>query len=323
MYAIQFSRHGEPAAVLRQVELPRPQPGPGEVRVRLTHRPVNPSDLLYISGAYGRRPVLPAVPGFEGVGRVDATGADVGLAAGTRVAVSAFGTWQESVVVPAADVLVLPDGIDDDVGAQLMINPFTARLLLHRVALPPGAWLVQTAGLSAVGRMIAQLAHAQGVNTVSTHRGSGPVNVEGHPSTDHLVDTSRADLLSVVGTLTHGVGVSAALDAVGGETGTDALRCLSTGGLMVSFGLLGGQPVAASPAHLIFRGLTVEGFWLPHYLSGMPPDEIARIGRHIIADALDGTLPSSVTRRYALTEVVAAVAHARRAGLTGKILLTG
>ncbi len=83
MRAIRFDRFGPPAEVLYLTDWPVPEPGPGQVRLRLTHRPINPSDLLTVSGEYGSLPRLPATPGFEGVGRVEALGEGTrGLAAG-------------------------------------------------------------------------------------------------------------------------------------------------------------------------------------------------------------------------------------------------
>src|SRR5437899_4695488 len=108
MKAIVFDQFGDPAEVLQVRAVPVPEPGPGEVRVRMLASPINPSDLLTVRGEYGRRPELPATPGFEGVGIVEAAGP--GLLGrlprwrrGRRVAVlnSTGGNWQEHVVVPA------------------------------------------------------------------------------------------------------------------------------------------------------------------------------------------------------------------------------
>src|SRR5438445_13132725 len=106
MKAVVFDRFGPPEEVLQVLDVPAPaEPGPGEVRVRMIASPVNPSDILYIRGEYGKRPDLPATPGFEGVGIVEAVGS--GLMAwrvrGKRVSVinRATGNWQEQVIVPA------------------------------------------------------------------------------------------------------------------------------------------------------------------------------------------------------------------------------
>src|SRR5258707_228300 len=105
--AIVFERFGEPAEVLHVGELPRREPGRNEVRVRMLASPINPSDLLVVRGQYGRLPTLPATPGFEGAGVLEAVGGGLlarlrGLAPGRRVAVlnGAGGNWQQSVVVP-------------------------------------------------------------------------------------------------------------------------------------------------------------------------------------------------------------------------------
>src|SRR5438876_3487326 len=113
MKAIVFDRCGEPEEVLQVRELPIPEPGPGQVRIRMLASPINPSDLLYIRGLYGKPPPLPATPGFEGVGIVEESGG--GLLAkrmlGKRVAVlnRAIGNWQEHTVVPARQAIPVPD----------------------------------------------------------------------------------------------------------------------------------------------------------------------------------------------------------------------
>src|SRR5262245_19935124 len=109
MKAVVFDRFGDPAEVLQVREVALPEPGPGQVRVRMRASPVNPSDLLVVRGEYGRLPTLPATPGFEGVGVVVAAGPGLlcRLRMGKRVAVlnGAGGNWQEAVVVPARQVV--------------------------------------------------------------------------------------------------------------------------------------------------------------------------------------------------------------------------
>src|SRR5205809_7018513 len=131
MKAIVFEQFGEPREVLQLRDTPTPpMPAPGEVRVRMRMSPINPSDLLTVRGQYGRLPKLPATPGFEGVGVVEVAGPGWlrifrGLKPGRRVAVlhGGGGSWQEQVVVPARQLVPIPDSIPDEHAASFLVNP--------------------------------------------------------------------------------------------------------------------------------------------------------------------------------------------------------
>src|SRR5437879_3680645 len=150
MKAIVFDQFGDPADVLNVRETPLPEPGPGQVRVRMLASPINPSDLLTVRGEYGRRPELPATPGFEGVGVIEAAGR--GLLGrwrlGRRVAVlnGKGGNWQEHVVIPAIHVVPVPNQLSDEQAATFFVNPASAFIMTRWVLkVPPRAWLLQTA----------------------------------------------------------------------------------------------------------------------------------------------------------------------------------
>src|SRR5437660_5644296 len=129
MKAIVFDRFGDPDEVLQVRDVPVPEPGPGQVRVRMIASPINPSDLLMVRGQYGRLPQLPATPGFEGAGIIDAVGPGLlsrlrRLTPGRRVAVlNADGNWQEYVVVSARQVVPVPANLADDQAATFFVNP--------------------------------------------------------------------------------------------------------------------------------------------------------------------------------------------------------
>src|SRR5437764_1768374 len=134
MRAAVFARHGEPAEVLEVRDLPAREPGPGQVRVRMLLSPVNPSDLMVVRGRYGLLPSLPATPGFEGVGVVEAAGKGIlgQFLKGRRVAVlnRAAGNWAEHVVLPAAEVFPLvPKDVPDEQAACYFVNPATALIM--------------------------------------------------------------------------------------------------------------------------------------------------------------------------------------------------
>lgn len=116
MEVVEIDRFGEPAEVVHRAERPLPEPGPGEVRVKLVMSPIHNHDLAILRGVYGYKPKLPAVPGTEALGRIDALGDGVrGLQIGQRVATaSAQGTWAEQFVCPAAKLVPVPDALPDE-----------------------------------------------------------------------------------------------------------------------------------------------------------------------------------------------------------------
>ena len=168
MRQLQIETTGPPAAVVQLIETPGPSLIPGHVRLRMLFAPVNPADLNYIEGNYGKKPVLPAVPGIEGVGRIIETGGEVeGFRVGQlAIPLSGIGSWTEERVLPAAEVFVLPDGIDPRQAAMLRVNPATAWGLLHATGqLPEGHWVVQNAASSGAGHCVIQLARHLGLRT--------------------------------------------------------------------------------------------------------------------------------------------------------------
>ena len=148
---------GEPSEVLHLQTRPIPEPGPGQVRIRVAAVPVHASDLHTVRGRYGFTPEFPTVPGIESVGLIDelGSGAD-GLTVGQRViTVGVRGTWQEYVVADADRVLPVPVGMSSSTAAQLLSNPLTAVILTgDELDVRPGEWLLQTAAGSIEGQPI-------------------------------------------------------------------------------------------------------------------------------------------------------------------------
>ena len=164
----QYETRGPvPQAVIRAVPEPTPEPGPGQALLELVAAPINPSDVLTLTGDYGMLPPLPAVGGNEGVGRVAALGAAPDgqpqhLSVGDLVLLPVgAGTWRSHLLADARRLVALPAGADPLQLSMLTVNPATAALLLSEfVALQPGDWVVQNAANSAVGGYLVQLARA-------------------------------------------------------------------------------------------------------------------------------------------------------------------
>jgi NADPH:quinone reductase-like Zn-dependent oxidoreductase len=326
MKAIVYDQFGDPADVLHVREMPTPEPGPGQVRVRMLASPINPSDLLTVRGEYGRRPALPATPGFEGVGVVEAAGR--GLLGrwrlGRRVAVlnSKGGNWQEQVVIPAIHVVPVPNRLSDEQAATFFVNPASAFIMTRQVLkVPPRAWLLQTAAGSALGRMVIRLGRHFGYRTLNVVRRHDQAKELLQAGGDAVIATDREAIEERVQALTGGAGVPFALDAVGGPTGSAVSRCLARRGRLLVYGTLGDEPLAVHPRHLIVGEKRIEGFWLSEWASRQSRLTMLRLFRRISSLLASGVLATEVGATFTLDDIRTAVRQAATPGRHGKVLL--
>ena len=175
MNAAVFDRVGSPREVLQVRDVPKPVPGRGEVLVRMLASPINPSDIMYIQGRYTLVPQLPATPGFEGVGIVEATGGGIlgWLRKGKRVAVinDRVGNWAEYTVTKARQVILVPDDLTDEQAASFFVNPATALAMTQDVLkVTRGAWLLQSAAGGELGKMVVRLGYKFAFRTINVVR---------------------------------------------------------------------------------------------------------------------------------------------------------
>ncbi len=324
MVRAQYERRGPvPQDVIQAVEFEAPTLRAGEALVEVVAAPINPSDLLTLTGEYGQLPPLPAIGGREGVGRVVELGAGTdGPAVGRLVLlVGASGTWSTHVVADAARLVPLPDEADPLQLAMMTINPPTAALLLREfVTLEPDEWVIQNAGNSAVGLYLVQLARGRGHRTVSIVRREGAVEVVREAGGD-VVLLDGDDLASRVGEATAGAGIRLGLDAVGGHATGRLADCLSHGATLVNYGRMSDEPCVVSPNAFIFRDLTLRGFWLARWYKDAPEAERRSLLREIAGLVAAGTLSAPIHATYDVREIREAVAAAASGRRSGKVLV--
>jgi NADPH:quinone reductase-like Zn-dependent oxidoreductase len=309
--------------------VPAPEPGPGEVRVRMRASPINPSDLLMVRGQYGRLAQLPATPGFEGAGVIDKAGPGMlkilrGLRPGRRVAVlnGQTGNWQELVVIPARQAVPIPDDIPDEQAAMFFVNPATAVVMIQSVLrVPKGSWLLQSAAGSALGRMVIRLGKHLGFRTISVVRRREQVDELRQAGADAVICSNDENVEDRVQALTEGQGVPFALDAVGGATGLSCLRSLAANGRMLVYGTLSSEPIPVDPRLLIAGQKRVEGFWLSEWARRQGVLTMLKLFRQVIRLMRGGVLTSEVGKTFSLHQVQAAVREAEAPGRKGKVLL--
>lgn len=321
MKTIRFDTPGKPHEILNLVDAPLPEPGPGEVRVKVIASPINPSDLMFVQNLYGIRPQLPSGAGFEGVGVVDALGEGVQIRTGMRVSFTSVGTWSEYAIAHERGLIPVPDVIPDDMAAQLFVNPFTAYAMVQDSGVPEGGWLMLTAAGSAFGKMVIQLCKMKGINTIGTVRRDDLNDELKSLGLTEVINTETSTMVSRVKQITGNAGVSCVLDAVGGHTATEAVSCLSKGGKLLIYGLLSMQDPTINAGLLIFRELTIKGFWLTDWMRRVDSQTRQDVARNVISLLASGQIQLPVEASYPLEEIKKAVEHADQPGRFGKILV--
>jgi NADPH:quinone reductase len=328
MKALVFDRFGPPSGVLQLRDMPPAEPGPGEARVRMLLSPINPSDLLVIRGEYGRLPPLPATPGFEGVGVIDAVGSGLlplirGLKPGRRVAVlnGAGGNWRELVVLTARQVVPLADDVPDDQAAMFFVNPATALAMTRKVlAVRRGQWLLQTAAASAVGRMVIRLGRHFGFETINVIRRPDHAEELRSLGATAVIVSSQESVPERVRSLVAG-GVPFALDAVGGETGKAAVECLGASGRMLVYGTLANEPIAVDSRTLMVGHKQIAGFWLSEWVKEQNVLGMLKLFRQLQALIRQKILTAEVAGTFGVDDFQQALTLAQSSTRSGKVLL--
>lgn len=322
--AVQLSSFGPPEDVIELVGQPDPgEPGPGEAVVEAELFPINPADLLLLSGHYGAtRPRLPLTPGSEGVGRVARVGAGVShVQVGDRVLLPGPGTWRARTKAPAKALFALPAHVDPRQLAMLRVNPPTAYLMLHEFVAPrPGQWVIQNAANSGVGHCLIRLARDAGLRTVNVVRRAelvAPLRAFG--ADEVLVD--GPDLAQRVRAVIGDGALPLAIDAVAGSATQRLACCVDDGGTIVNYGVMSGDACVLDARETVFRDVRLRGFWLRRWFGETPPERIAALYQDLAAKVADGTLAVDVEAVYPIRRIKEAVAHAARGGRSGKILV--
>nr|WP_282446411.1 zinc-dependent alcohol dehydrogenase family protein [Paenibacillus silvae] len=299
------------------------EPAPGELLVRMSARPINPSDLIPVRGAYPHRTMLPAVPGFEGVGIVEAVGPGVSnQMLGRRVLpLRGENTWQEIVKTSERFAVVVPEDIDDYSASQIYINPVTAWLICTDVLnLTHGHTLIVNAGGSALGRIFAQLSQICGFQLIAITRNDCHTVDLLHLGAVSVVNTTKELLPERIAALTGGRGADAAVDCIGGTDGEQLVNCLKPSGTVISVGLLSG----ITPLwHEVTKGtqVNVRLFWLKHWVERCSQERWEQVFHELMELVRSGRLVmANIRAAFELENVRQAIA-ATESGVEGKVLL--
>lgn len=323
MRSLIHDSFGEPEDVLHLTEENVPEPSEGQVRIRVTLSPIHNHDIWTVRGTYGFVPNLPAHAGTEVLGTIDALGPDVsGLVPGQRVVSgTSFGTWSEYTLIEAAGVIPVPDQLTDDSAAQLVSMPFSAISLLDFLDLHEGDWLIQNSANGAVGRILAQLAKARGIHVIGLVRRDDAVTQLASEGITDVLSTEDPDWQAKVLEITGDTPISAGLDSVGGQSTADLVSVLGEGADLVCFGAMGGPTMTIPSGPVIFKDITVRGFWGSKVSQEMNPGKKSELFAELITRISEGSVTLPVAGIFDVSDFHEAMLASKSSGRTGKVLL--
>ena len=320
MKAIQIHETGGPE-VLRLAEVPIPQPGAGQVLIRVEAAGVNFIEIYFRKGVY--KAALPLTPGSEAAGTVEVLGPGVtGFNAGDRVAsVSVLGSYAEYALVPAAQLVKVPVGLTPEQAAAAMLQGMTAHYLSHSTfPLKAGDTALVHAGAGGVGLLLTQMASRLGARVIATVSTPAKAELSRAAGAAEVILYTEQDFEAEVKRLTGGKGVGVVYDSVGKTTFEGSLNCLRLRGLLVLFGASSGPVPPFDLIQLSSKGsLFITRPTLAHYVATRA--ELEGRSGDVLGWVAKGELKLRTEFVYPLAEAAQAQTDLEARRTTGKILL--
>jgi len=307
--------------VFQAGEVPLPEPGAGEVRVKIAAVGVNFIDVYGRSGQY--KVALPATLGQEAAGTVDALGPGVSdLAVGDRVAYAGvLGAYAAYSVVPAARLVRVPAGVELQQAAAVMLQGMTAHYLSHSTyPLGPGDTALVHAAAGGAGRLLVQLAKARGARVIGTAGNAEKAALAESAGADAVIRYTETAFAPEVRRLTNGRGVDVVYDSVGKDTFAGSLDSLRPRGMLVLYGQSSGAVPPLDPQVLNAKGsLFLTRPTLVHYIATR--EELLGRADDLFAAMQAGTLDVRIDQTFPLTAAAAAHRYLEARQTKGKVLL--
>lgn len=313
MRAIQVTEFGGPE-VLRLVDLPVPEPGDGEVLVRVTRAGINYADTHQRRNEYLAAAQLPLVPGVEVAGVREDTGERV-------VAMCGTGGYAEYATAPEALTVPVPEGLDDGTALALLLQGLTAWHLYRTSArVQEGESVVVHAAAGGVGSLAVQLGHAMGAGRVIATASSEEKRALALDlGADAAVDPAPDGLADRLVEANEGRRVDVVFEMAGGEVFEQSLTALAPFGRVVAYGNASGEANTVATGRLMRRSASVVGFWLMHLVGR--PEMVAGPLADLFARAARGDLRVVVGATYPLADAARAHTDMQARRTTGKLLL--
>ncbi|CAM5291667.1 oxidoreductase [Streptomyces xanthochromogenes] len=315
MQAWRVHENGEPGEVMRLDEVDRPEPGPGQVLLRVRAANINFPDALLCRGQYQIRPPLPFTPGVEICGETED---------GRRVIANPalpHGGLAEYVVADEAALLPAPEALDDAEAAALHIGYQTGVFGLHRRAhLQAGETLLVHAAAGGVGSAAVQLGKAAGARVIGVVGGAEKAAVARELGCDLVIDRRTDDIVAAVKEATAGRGADIIYDPVGGDAYAKSAKCVAFEGRIVIVGFASGSVPAPALNHALVKNYSIVGLHWGLYAQ-KDPDSIARCHQQLTRLAAEGAIKPLISERVPLKDAAAAVQRVADGTTTGRVVV--
>ena len=327
MRAVMFKGTGDPS-ILTIADVPARDPGPGEVRIRVTSAGLNRADANYRAGKYLIRTPSESRSGFEGAGIIEAAGPGTTLEVGARVGVlpSSFdavteGAAAESMTVAEAVVVPTPRTVADrDAGAVWMQYLTAWGALVEIAAIGPGDWMIVTAASSSVGIAAIQLGSARGAKVIATTTSAGKVAALERFAPDAIIDTRAERYVERVKEITGGRGARVIFDPIYGPIVNDHIRAACREAIVFVYGVLDFTPLVLEPGGMLRKQIRLQGYTIAPLLGN--PEQRVRAVAGITAHLERGDFAPVIDSYYPLDRIQDAHRRLESNRQIGKIVVT-
>lgn len=322
MKAIVCEQWGGPEDLVLK-DIPLPEPGPRQIRVKVAAAGVNFPDVLIIQKKYQMQPLLPFTPGAEIAGTVTAVGAEVtGFAPGMAVAgLCGIGGFADECVVDAAQCMPLPPGVPMPLAASLMLAYGTSwHALRDRAALQPGETLLVLGAAGGVGLAAVEIGKAIGARVIAAASSGDKLDVCAQHGADELIDYSTQDIRNEIKRLCGTRGVDVVFDPVGGALTEAAFRSIAWRGRHIVIGFASGE-VPSLPLNLpLLKGASLVGVFWGEFAKREPKANAQGV-RELLAWIAQGALKPLISKQYSLAEAPQALADMAARKVVGKVVV--
>jgi NADPH:quinone reductase-like Zn-dependent oxidoreductase len=324
---VRFHQTGA-AEVLLLDELPLPEPGPGEARLRVKAIGLNRAEVMFRMGRYLVTPELPSKLGYEASGTVEAIGSGVdpawlGKTASTVPAFPAntYGVYGEVAIVPASALAEYPAILSYEEGTSIWMQYMTAYgALVHFGKLAQGDFVLITAASSSVGLAAIEIARAEGAISIATTRTSAKKAELLALGADHVIATQEEDLVARVMEITAGKGARIVFDPVAGK-GIEALAAATAAsGTIFEYGALAAEPTPYPLFTALSKHLTIKGYTLFEVVAN--PHTFTQAKQYIFDHLASGAFKPRIDKTFPLTQIVEAHRYMESNAQIGKIVVT-